>query len=530
MASSVATYWNTQQTPFSFTCLPGATYDIDRYHREERTIAMTDERPLRILLIAAEAVPFAKEGGVADVIGSLPRELAALGHDVRIFIPRYGSIDPERWGLRPGGVVRALPMAGANRTFTIMQTKLPDSPVTVYLFDQAEYFGWHQRIYFGLDQRDEQRRFLLFCRGLLDSLQPLGFAPDIIHLNDWQTAPCAAYLRTSHRHLLRQGATRVVYTIHNLQYQGRWDASILDEAALDPARVFLATGLEFWGDVNWMKSGIVYSDVVTTVSRRYAEEIQTLDHGWGLDEVLFQRSSRLFGIPNGLDWDVWNPATDGELVANYTATNALPAREQNRAALRQEFGLSNDSTTPLVGIVSRLVDQKGFDLIAEIAADLRDLPLQLVVLGTGHARYEQLLRDLEASTSNVRVRIGFDGALSHRIYAGADFFLMPSAFEPGGLGQLIALRYGTLPIVHATGGLADTVIDIDAEPATGNGISFTPYSTTALLDALQRALRIYMERERWPDLIARAMDYDSRWSSSAHAYSQLYQRVLHLPR
>jgi starch synthase len=491
---------------------------------------MTDERRLKILLVAAEAVPFAKEGGVADVIGSLPRALAALGHDVRVFMPRYGSIDPLQWGLRPTGVIRTLPMAGDNRTFAVLQTMLLDTSITVYFFDQAEYFGWQQRIYLGLDQRDEQRRFLLFCRGLLDSLQPLGFTPDIIHLNDWQTAPCAAYLRTSYRHLLRQGATRLIYTIHNLQYQGRWDASILDEAALDPAHVFLANGLEFWGDVNWMKGGIVYADAVTTVSRRYAEEIQTLDHGWGLDEVLFQRSPRLFGIPNGLDWDTWNPTTDNELTATYTADDALPARERNRSALRAEFGLPDDPAVPLIGIVSRLVDQKGFDLIAEIAAALRSLPLQLVVLGSGHARYEQLFRELAASTNTVRARIGFDNALSHRIYASSDFFLMPSAFEPGGLGQLIALRYGTLPIVHATGGLADTVIDLDAEPVLGNGISFEHYSADALLDALQRALRLYNERERWPTLIARAMAYDSRWSASANAYSQLYQRILRLPR
>jgi starch synthase len=490
---------------------------------------MAEEKGLKILLVAAEAVPFAKEGGVADVIGSLPRELAAQGHDVRVIIPRYGSIDVMRWKLRPTGVIRALPMAGANRTYAILQTTLPDTSVTVYFFEQAEYFGWQQRIYLGLDQRDEQRRFLLFCRGLLDSLQSLGFTPDIIHLNDWQTAPCAAYLRTSYRHLLRQGATRIVYTIHNLQYQGRWDASILNEAELDPARVFLAAGLEFWGDVNWMKGGIVYADVVTTVSRRYAEEIQTLDHGWGLDEVLFQRSSRLFGIPNGLDWQVWNPATDHELAVPYTSENALAGKEQNRAALREEFGLADEPERPLIGIVSRLVDQKGFDLLAAIAAELRTLPLQLVVLGTGHARYEELLREMASTTETIRARIGFDNALSHRIYAGSDFFLMPSAFEPGGLGQLIALRYGTLPIVHATGGLADTITDLDTDPVSGNGISFAPYSTAALLDALHRALRLYQQRERWPELIARAMAYDSRWSASARAYSQLYQRILRLP-
>jgi starch synthase len=476
-------------------------------------------------MVATEAAPFAKEGGVADVIGSLPKELAALGHEVRIFLPRYGSIDPRRWGLRPTGVTLTLPLAWSNQTVSILQATLPNSPVIVYLLDHEGFFGHHQRLYLGLDQRDEQRRFLLFCRGLLEALPMLGFAPDIIHLHDWQTAPCAAYLRTTHRHLLRQGAARIVYTIHNLQYQGRWDPSILEEAGLDRARVFTQSGLEFWGDVNWMKAGIMYADVVTTVSRRYAEEIQTLDYGYGLDEVLFQRHSRIVGIPNGLDWDVWNPATDDELAVPYTAETPL-AKAQNRTALRQEFGLPDDPDLPVVGIVSRLVDQKGFDLIAEIAGELAHLPLQLVVLGSGHPRYEQLFRDLAAHAGNVRAQIGFDVALSRRIYGGADFFLMPSAFEPGGLGQLIALRYGTLPIVHATGGLADTVTDLDAEPDHGNGFSFTPYTPSALLDALHRALRHYAERECWPGLIARALAYDSRWLASARAYSQLYQRVL----
>jgi starch synthase len=490
---------------------------------------MTNDMRFKILIVATEAVPLAKEGGVADVIGSLPKELAALGHEVCIFLPRYGSIDPTRWALKPTGVVRTLPMLGGYQTISILQTTLPDAPVTVYLLDHEGLFGRHQRLYLGLDQRDEQRRFLLFCRGLLEALPLLGAVPDIIHLNDWQTAPCAAYLRTSYRHLLRRGATRIVYTVHNLQYQGRWDPSILEEAGLDPARVFTSSGLEFWGDVNWMKAGIMYADVVTTVSHRYAEEIQTLDYGWGLDEVLFQRQPRVFGIPNGLDWDAWNPATDGNLVEQYSAAEAPAAKARNRTALRQEFGLPDDPDVPLVGIVSRLVDQKGFDLIAAISAELRELPLQLVVLGTGHPRYEQLFRDLATGTRNVRASIGFDVALSHRIYAGADFFLMPSTFEPGGLGQLIALRYGTLPIVHATGGLADTVTDLDVDPRTGNGFSFTPYTASALLDALHRALRLYAERDRWPDLIARAMAYDSRWSASAHAYSQLYERVLRLP-
>jgi len=490
---------------------------------------MIGARSFKILMVATEAVPFAKEGGVADVMGSLPKALAALGHEVCVFLPRYGMIDPGRWGLKATGIVRAVSMGGFERSASIWQTTLPDSLVKVYLLENEEFFGRHQQIYLGSDQRDEQRRFLLFCRGLLEALPQLDFAPDIIHLNDWQTAPCAAYLRTTYRHLLRQGSARIVYTIHNLQYQGRWDPSILDEAGLDPSRVFISAGLEFWGDVNWMKAGIMYADVVTTVSHRYAEEIQTLDYGWGLDEALFQRHSRIFGIPNGLDWEVWNPATDGTLTAQYSETEATKAKARNRTALRQEFGLPDAPELPVVGIVSRLVDQKGFDLIAEIATELGNLPLQLVVLGSGHPPYERLFRDLATNTSNVRARIGFDTALSRRIYAGTDFFLMPSAFEPGGLGQLIALRYGTLPIVHATGGLADTVTDLDDDPGNGNGFSFKSYTASALADALRRALRLYAERERWPDLVARAMAYDSRWAKSANAYSDLYARVLEVP-
>jgi starch synthase len=502
---------------------------------------MAIDRPLKILLVAAEAVPFAKAGGVADVIGSLPKELTEMGHDVRIFIPRHGIIpwcrnDAEpHWELRPTGVKRMVYLEGRTESVEILETRLPGTPeVTVYLLEHERLFGRQSDIYLGLDHRDEQRRFLLFCRGVLESLPDLGFEPDIIHLNDWQAAPCAAYLRTSHRHLLRQGRTRIVYTVHNLQYQGRWDPSILRDAGLDPAHVFTPSGLEFWGDVNWMKGGIVYADAITTVSPSYAEEIQTLEFGCGLDEVLSQRSPRLFGILNGIDQEKWNPEDDSHIAEPYTATTASAGKAHNRAALLEDKNIRLRDTPgwPVVGIVSRLADQKGFDLIAGIADTLPNLPLQLVVLGDaprGQRHYEELFQKLFDTTPNVRGKIGFDEPLSHRIYAGSDFLLMPSAFEPCGLAQLIALRYGTLPIVHATGGLADTVTDLDADPAGGNGICFTDYSTTALLDALQRALRAYKDHKSWPGFVARAMGFDSRWSSSACAYSKLYRRVLKLP-
>ncbi len=490
---------------------------------------MADASRLKILLVATEAAPFAKEGGVADVMGSLPKELAALGHDVRVFLPRYGVINPARWPMRHTGVAPTFAFGGGYETVHIIETALPDTAVPVYLLEHDGYFGRHMRIYLGQEEPDEQRRFALFSRGVLEALPGLGFLPDIMHLNDWQTAPVAAYLRTGYRHLARLGAMRVIYTVHNLQYQGRWDPSILDIAGIDRGSVFTQFGLEYWGDVNWMKAGITYADAVTTVSRRYADEIQTLEFGWGLDELLFQRHSRVFGIPNGIDWDVWNPATDGEIAARFSEDDAVSGKQRNRSALREEFGLPDDPNVPLIGIVSRLVDQKGFDLVAEIAAEMSDLPLQVVVLGTGQPRYEQLFRDLSTSSGNVRARIGFDSALSHRIYAGADFFLMPSAFEPGGLGQLIALRYGTLPIVRATGGLADTVTDLTLDPERGNGVSFSDYTAQALRDALDRALRCYADRDRWPSLVIRAMRYDSRWSASARAYADLYRSVLRLP-
>lgn len=490
---------------------------------------MAEDARVKILMVATEAVPFAKEGGVADVMGSLPKALAALGHDVRLVLPRYGTIDPARWQLEPTGITRWVPVGGGEQPVSLWQTTLPGAPVTVYLLENEHYFARHQRLYLGHDQRDEQRRFLLFCRGLLDALPALGFAPDILHLNDWQTAACAAYLRTTHRFLRHRGSPRILYTIHNLQYQGRWEPSILDEMGLDRGAVFTHFGLEFWGDVNWMKAGITYADAITTVSRRYAEEIQTMEQGWGLDELLFQRHPRVFGIPNGIDWDEWNPQTDPAIPARYTAETAPVAKATNRTELRREFELPDEADVPLVGVVSRLVDQKGFDLVADIADALRDLPLQLVVLGSGHPRYEALFRELSASTENVRARIGFDVALSHRIYAGSDFFLMPSAFEPGGLGQLIALRYGTLPVVRATGGLADTVTDLDADPAHGNGLSFTDYTGEALLKTVRRALTHYADRAFWPELVARAMAFDSRWSASARAYADLYARLLRLP-
>ena len=360
---------------------------------------MAQGKKLRIAMVATEAVPFAKEGGVADVMGSLPKELAALGHDVRIFLPRYGVIDPAgAAGADDTASTERARSGGLRHQVRLSRRHCPirRSPSTCW--STRSSLARHQRIYLGQDQRDEQRRFVLFCRGLLEDpararLRPRHHPPQ--RLADRPLRRLSAHAAIA----ICCGAAPAasIYTVHNLQYQGRWDPSILDEAGLDRAQRLHAAGLEFWGDVNWMKAGIIYADAVTTVSRRYAEEIQTLDYGWGLDEVLFQRHARVFGIPNGIDWEAWNPADRPRPGRALHRGGCADGKARNRAALRQEFGLPDEPDVPLIGIVSRLVDQKGFDLMAEIADALRDLPLQLVVLGTGQPRYEQLFRDLSAA-------------------------------------------------------------------------------------------------------------------------------------
>lgn len=460
---------------------------------------------MRILMLAAEVAPFAKVGGLADVTGSLPKALMALGHEVRIMMPRYRTIPTDHLAV----VLPSFPvMAGlGDQPAKLLRGSLGDVPV--YFIDNPYFFGDRPKIY---GEEDEGEQFAYFCRAALDALRHLQWAPDILHAHDWHTAWAPLLLKESRDPFF--AATRSVFTIHNLAYQGIFPRELLDFLRL-PSRLFNPTEVEFHGNLNSMKAGILFSDEVNTVSERYALEIQTAEYGERLEGVLQNRHQHLRGILNGLDYAQWNPETDPHLSAHYRADDSRGKAECKRA-LQRELGLPEEDA-PLFGLISRLVDQKGLDLLADVAETLLASGAQLVILGSGDARYEGYFRNLADLSPRCAVRIGFDAALADRIYAGSDFFLMPSKFEPCGLGQLISLRYGTLPIVRETGGLADTVHEGD------NGWVFQDYTPTAFFAAIRRAEDTFRNRERFESMRKHAMQQDFSWSASALKYVEMYQ-------
>lgn len=487
------------------------------------------DRNLRILLVSSEVAPFAKVGGLADVAGSLPKALATLGegelaNDVRVVMPRYRRI-------AGGKYLTDFPVELGHRQETAIireaaiEAKLGavQAVVPVYLVDSYHYFNRDGIYAYG----DDAERFTFFCRAVLEMLPRLGFRPDVIHCNDWQTGPIPFLLKEKYADMnpdfYRKIAT--VYTIHNLQYQGTFDRSVLDLLGVGQ-EYFTPDALEFWGQVSFMKAGLVYADVLNTVSRTYAEEIQTPEYGERLEGVLQARRKDLYGIVNGINYHEFNPRTDPRLVANYDK-DFLGAKKENKTELQREMGLPVKDV-PVIGLVSRLVSQKGLDILGEAMDELLKEDLQFVLLGTGDPHYENQFRDLAANNpERCAAQIGFNGVLAQRIYAGSDFFMMPSRFEPCGLGQLIAMRYGTIPIVRATGGLNDTVHDYHRHPEAGNGFVFTDYSAAALLEAARRALRLYRERpEVWGGLVRRVMEADYSWAKSAASYVELYQRAI----
>lgn len=487
------------------------------------------DRNLRILIVSSEVAPFAKVGGLADVAGSLPKALATLGegelaNDVRVVMPRYRRIANAKY-------VTDFPVDMGHRQETaiiresFIEAKLGDAHalVPVYFVDNHHYFNRDGIYAYG----DDAERYSFFCKAVLDMLPKLDWQPDVIHCNDWQTAAIPFLLKVKYAQqnpaFYRKIAT--VYTIHNLQYQGAFDRSVLKLLGVGD-EFFHPGALEFWGQVNFMKAGLIYADVLNTVSRTYAQEIQTPEYGERLEGVLGSRSRDLYGIVNGLNYHEFNPRTDPRLVANYDK-DFLGAKAENRAELQREMGLPV-TDTPVIGLVSRLVSQKGLDILGEAMEGLLTEDIQFIVLGTGDPHYEELFRGLaQRYHQKCAVEIGFNGVLAQRIYAGSDFFLMPSRFEPCGLGQLIAMRYGTIPIVRATGGLADTVHDFDRYPEAGNGFVFTEYTAGALLDASRRGLKLYRERpEAWRNLVRRVMEADYSWSKSAASYVELYQRAI----
>lgn len=468
----------------------------------------------KVLMVTSEATPFAKTGGLADVIGSLSPALRARGEDVAVFLPRY----------------RAVGLQGLTRVYDDLRIWLgpvcysasiyqgEDRGVPYYFFDCPPLFD-RDGLYGDAvgDYPDNHLRFAAFSRATLDLVRRL-FRPQVIHCHDWQSALVPIYLRTLFAGDPTFLGLKTVFSMHNLGYQGLFDSAILPDIGLEPA-LFRPDGLEFFGRVNLLKGALLFSDALTTVSRKYAQEIQAPELGFGLDGVLRDRAGALTGILNGVDYSLWDPRADPFIAARYSPGN-LEAKRACKADLLDSFSLSRENLDrPLLGMVSRFVEQKGFDLLEEVASSLLDEDLCLVALGTGDPRYERFFTDLAAACPDrVGVRIAYDNPLAHKIEAGADIFLMPSHYEPSGLNQMFSLRYGTVPVVRATGGLEDT---IDAE----TGFKFEDYSGDALLEAVRAALAAYAVPEAWRAMMLAGMRKDYSWQASATEYSALFRRL-----
>jgi starch synthase len=465
-------------------------------------------------MVSSEAAPLAKTGGLADVVGALPAALRDFGDETAVVIPRYGSIDLSS----ARRVYENLPVwLGGVRHDTVVYQAPAEFPLYLVdcppLFDRPGYYGAS-----GLDYPDNHIRFAVFARAALAVARYL-FRPDIFHCHDWQAGLVPVYLRSTFASDPTFAGVRTVFTIHNLGYQGLFPPSALADAAIDPA-LFGPGGLEFYGRVSYIKAGIAFADALTTVSPTYAEEIQTPEHGFGLDGALRARTGVLTGILNGVDYREWSPDVDPHLPARYSVDD-LSGKRVCKAQLLQEFGLPAEAIDrPLIGIVSRFTRQKGTDILAEVAAEIVAEGFYLVALGSGEPEYEEFFQRMAADhPGRIAVRIGYDNGLSHRIEAGADLFVMPSRYEPCGLNQMYSLRYGTVPVVRATGGLNDTIDE-------GTGFKFAEYSGAALLRAVREAGAAFADPSRWRAMIRRGMQRDFSWKTSAGAYSGLYRRLL----
>ncbi len=490
---------------------------------------MSEQEPLRVLYLAAEAVPFAKTGGLADVAGSLPKALKALGVDIRLGLPRYACIDREQFGLTP--LIESFPVPVDNRTIAadLYRTTI-GKDVPVYLVENAHYYD-REGIYMYPDDAD---RFIFFCRAILEALKRLDWRPDVIHCNDWHTAIVPNWLKTIYADDPFYRDTATLYTIHNLAYQGIFGHRVLEVAGIDEYGFIVHPDIpDLDNVVDMMGRGIYFADLISTVSETYAQEILTPEYGERLDPLLRDRRDRLFGLPNGIDTAVYDPATDPYIAAHYDLHD-LSGKALCKEDLQAEAGLTRDPYAPLIGAISRLTDHKGFDLIAAVIEPLlRHSNLQFVFLGTGEQRYHDLFRSLQQRhPERLAIFFTFNAPLAQKIYAGSDIFLMPSRFEPCGLGQMIAMRYGSIPLVRLTGGLADTVTDFDPETGHGNGFAFKSYDPLALYGTIIRAVENYKYRDTWRRLMLQVMSEDHSWETSAHKYVDLYRRAIasRLPR
>lgn len=481
---------------------------------------------MKILIVASEVVPFAKTGGLADVAGTLPKALEAIGHEVRIIMPRYKSIDEEKFGLKPSRLSPLffdVPIGGETER-AVFRSSSTGKNIPVYFIENDKYFN-RDGLYGDAkgDYPDNGERFSFFCRAVLEGLKAVFFKPDVIHCNDWQSGLVPVYIKTLYHDDPHIKDIKTLYTVHNLAYQGLFAPEIMDFAGLDRA-LFNYHQMEFYGKVNFAKSGLVFSDAINTVSDKYSREIQTKEFGCGLEGILQERSKDLYGIINGIDYEEWNPATDKNIAERYDS-ETLEGKGINKQKLQEKFGLPV-ADVPLLGFIGRLASQKGLDILEGALPVLMKKDMQFVLLGKGDAKYEKLCQELSAKyPQKLKITLGFDVPLSHQIYAGCDLFIMPSYFEPCGLGQMIALRYGAIPVVHSTGGLADTISDYNEITEEGNGFSFKEYSSTQLILVLEKAISICQNKEKRVRLVKGAMDLRFSWENSAKKYVGVYNAI-----
>lgn len=491
-------------------------------------------KKLKILFVTPEVVPFVKTGGLADVSAALPQMLTEFGHEVRIVVPKYGAVDDRKFKIHE--VVRLkdlhLQIGEKDVVFSLKSCFLPGQKIRVqiYFLDNQEYFGSRNSLYVdpmtGLDYPDNDERFILLARSVFELITKLGWIPDIIHCNDWQSGLIPVYLKTLYKDEESFSNFKTVFTIHNLAYQGQFPKSVFFKTGL-PEELNSEKGVELYNKLNFMKSGLMFADIINTVSETYANEIRTDDElGAGLKNILAKRKNDLYGIINGIDTHLWNPEKDKHLPKKYSS-KTLEDKVENKLILAEKFGFSFNPTTPIIGIVSRLFDSKGFDIISEAFSEMMKLNLQMVLLGNGDKKYHTLFEKMSRKyPEKFACYLGFNDDLAHLIEGGADILLMPSRYEPCGLNQMYSLVYGTVPLVRETGGLADTVSKFNEKTGEGNGFMFKSYDSSALLKELVRALKIFEDKKTWTRIQKNGMKCDFSWNASAKKYIELYRTIL----
>lgn len=476
-------------------------------------VFLNENNNLKILLVSSEVAPYAKSGGLGDVAGSLPKALKNLGVDVRVVVPKYKSIKNEYFSdvTYLGSFLTSLSWRTQEAKILLKETEFP-----IYFIENDFYFGRDGLYGYG----DDNERFAFFCKSAIDMLALIDFYPDVVHCNDWQTGPISLFLKEIYRKLVYYSKIKTLFTIHNLQYQGNFGSETMGILGVSNN---CSPNIEFYGNISYMKAGLMYADKISTVSKKYADEIQTDEYGYGMNGVLSDKKEKLCGIINGIDYIINDPATDTRIAKNFDV-NSIYLKKENKRALQEQLGLEQRDV-PIISIISRLADQKGLDLVAQIFEQLMREDIQFIVLGTGESRYEYMFKNFASRyPGRISANILFDDTLAQRIYASSDMFLMPSLFEPCGLGQMFSLRYGTIPIVRKTGGLADTITHYDVETKQGNGFVFEDYNGGGLLWAIQEALSVYHRgEEEWNQVVKNALNCNYSWDNSAREYVKLYE-------